>query len=283
MESERDMGRSISAFALLVVLCVPITLHAQASIVGVVKDASGNALPGVAVEATSSVGEKRQTVTDFRGAFTIAGAPSGVYTLTFALSGFDIPSVMDVSVSDSSTVVTAIASIDDGCGRYRGAKDSCLTYRQVRVDVPESFRPLWDSGIRDVAAVQATLPCDSISLRRSGGMIFIAGHTFSLTLFRDGNAELRSQSRPNEDIDYTGTVSVWDYGKLCYLTQRVGFDRLAQHYSANWTDASGVTIDVVYGGRNVGVSEYSGIGPIELWAVEKAIEAIKGGIKWKRR
>ena len=42
-------------FVLSIVLALPISAFAQASIAGVVKDASGAVLPGVTVEATSPV------------------------------------------------------------------------------------------------------------------------------------------------------------------------------------------------------------------------------------
>jgi len=284
MERSVHMGRSSLAFAVLVALSVvPTPARAQATIVGVVKDASGNAIPGVFVEAQGDGPErKRQAVTNERGAFSIPGVPSGKYTLTFVLSGFDIGDINDVSVSDGTTAVTAIARIDEGCAAYR-QRGSCLTNRQVAADVPEPFRPLWDSSIHDVAAVQARLPCNSISLRVRGGLLFTAGSRFTLTLYRDGRAELTSSDRMDEDTVYTGAVQVSDYGRLCYLTQRVGFGGLAQRYAANWTDAGDMTISVESEGRTVDVYEYSGMGPIELWAVEKAIEAIKTDIEWKRR
>ena len=61
-----------------------------ASIVGVVKDASGGVLPGVTVEAASPVliEKARTTVTDGEGRYQIAELRPGTYSVTFTLPGF---------------------------------------------------------------------------------------------------------------------------------------------------------------------------------------------------
>ena len=68
---------------------VPAAAFAQASIAGVVKDASGAVLPGVTVEASSAdVIEKRSAVSDGAGQYRIVDLRAGAYTVTFALAGF---------------------------------------------------------------------------------------------------------------------------------------------------------------------------------------------------
>src|SRR5215475_11311282 len=78
---------SVLAFLLL----APVAAHAQATITGVVKDASGAVLPGVTVEVASPalIEKLRTTVTDERGLFRILNLPPGTYTVTFALQGFN--------------------------------------------------------------------------------------------------------------------------------------------------------------------------------------------------
>jgi hypothetical protein len=82
------------AFTLLLLVLVPVTAYgqasAQASITGVVRDASGAVLPGVSVEATSPalIEKARSVVTDGNGQYRIVDLPRGVYTVTFTLSGF---------------------------------------------------------------------------------------------------------------------------------------------------------------------------------------------------
>ena len=76
--------------AVLLALLIPSAAFAQASITGVVKDASGAVLPGVTVEASSSalIEKARSVVTDGGGQYRIVTLPPGTYALTFTLSGF---------------------------------------------------------------------------------------------------------------------------------------------------------------------------------------------------
>ena len=77
-------------FVLLCVLAAPLTASAQASITGVVKDASGAVLPGVTVEAASPalIEKVRSVVTDGAGQYRIVDLRPGAYTVTFSLPGF---------------------------------------------------------------------------------------------------------------------------------------------------------------------------------------------------
>jgi hypothetical protein len=69
---------------------VPASAYAQASITGLVKDASGAVLPGVTVEASSPVliEKVRTAITDGTGQYRIIDLRSGTYTVTFTLTGF---------------------------------------------------------------------------------------------------------------------------------------------------------------------------------------------------
>src|SRR5687767_12080139 len=79
-----------TAVTLLVVLLLPAAAYAQAAITGVVKDASGAVLPGVTVEAASSVliEKTRSVVTDDTGQYRIVDLRPGTYVVTFTLPGF---------------------------------------------------------------------------------------------------------------------------------------------------------------------------------------------------
>ena len=74
-------------FALFV---IPVVAHAQATIAGTVRDASGAVLPGVSVEASSTtlIEKARTAVTDGTGQYRLINLPPGSYTLTMTLQGF---------------------------------------------------------------------------------------------------------------------------------------------------------------------------------------------------
>ena len=78
------------ASRILVVLCsllLPSIAHAQASIAGQVKDASGAVLPGVTVEAASPalIEKVRSVVTDDTGQYRIENLRPGAYSVSFSL------------------------------------------------------------------------------------------------------------------------------------------------------------------------------------------------------
>jgi len=85
----RTFVKGLLALAILTLL--PASALAQASIAGSARDASGAAMPGVSVEASSPalIEKIRTTVTDERGLFRILNLPPGTYTVTFALQGFN--------------------------------------------------------------------------------------------------------------------------------------------------------------------------------------------------
>ncbi|HUQ86512.1 MAG TPA: carboxypeptidase regulatory-like domain-containing protein [Vicinamibacterales bacterium] len=64
--------------------------YAQSAIVGVVKDSSGAAMPGVTVEAASDVliEKVKSATSDSDGAYRIADLRPGSYSVTFTLTGF---------------------------------------------------------------------------------------------------------------------------------------------------------------------------------------------------
>ncbi|MEO8256401.1 MAG: carboxypeptidase-like regulatory domain-containing protein [Acidobacteriota bacterium] len=77
-------------FACAVLVVLPASAFAQASITGVVKDASGGVLPGVTVEVASPVliEKTRTDVTSGDGLYRIVNLLPGTYTVTFTLPGF---------------------------------------------------------------------------------------------------------------------------------------------------------------------------------------------------
>ena len=79
-----------ASVVLAVLVLIPSVAFAQATITGVVKDASGGVLPGVTVEAASPnlIERVRSAVTDETGQFRIVDLRNGTYSVTFSLPGF---------------------------------------------------------------------------------------------------------------------------------------------------------------------------------------------------
>jgi hypothetical protein len=85
---------------------LPSLGYAQATLAGVVKDASGAVLPGVTVEASSRVliEKARTAVTDGGGQYRITELPPGSYTLLFTLTGFSNVKREDIEVTGSGVI-----------------------------------------------------------------------------------------------------------------------------------------------------------------------------------
>ncbi len=79
-------------FVLGSIIIIPSAAHAQGSIAGIVKDASGAVLPGVTVEASSPalIEKTRSVVTDGTGQYKIVDLRPGTYMVTFTLAGFSV-------------------------------------------------------------------------------------------------------------------------------------------------------------------------------------------------
>jgi hypothetical protein len=92
--------------ALICLVLTPSLAMAQASIGGVVRDASGAVLPGATVEASSPalIEKVRSVTTDGTGQYKIVDLRPGRYTVTFTLTGFSAVKREGVELTGSNTV-----------------------------------------------------------------------------------------------------------------------------------------------------------------------------------
>ena len=103
------MRRLKSVFlAIGFLVSLPLAAHAQASLAGLVRDASGAVLPGVTVEAASPVliEKIRSAITDGAGRYSVLDLRPGTYRVTFTLPGFR--TVVRDGVELSGTAVITI-------------------------------------------------------------------------------------------------------------------------------------------------------------------------------
>jgi hypothetical protein len=98
---------SVRLCLLAVLLLAGRTAYAQSTtgtISGRVTDAQGLAIPGATVTATSpNLQGVRKTVTSENGDYILTLLPSGAYSVTFALAGFD-PQTRSVTVAPTQVV-----------------------------------------------------------------------------------------------------------------------------------------------------------------------------------
>jgi hypothetical protein len=85
------MRHITKAVLVAAVVLSPAIAHAQATLAGTLRDASGGVLPGVTVEASSPalLEKARSSVTDSSGQYNIPSLPPGTYSVSFQLPGFN--------------------------------------------------------------------------------------------------------------------------------------------------------------------------------------------------
>ena len=149
--------------------------------------------------------------------------------------------------------------------------------------IDEQYKLLYKSGLSDeeIEQVKKNLPIKSVSIKRSG--CYGPCPVYSLTLNLHGTSKYKGIQYVDKKGNYTGKISIWNYGKLCYFIEKIGFKKLASEYSSRATDLPSVTIEVNYkNGNQKKVYDYGNQGPIEFWVLTKAIDGIKNEIDWKK-
>src|SRR5215208_4014653 len=107
-----NVARSLHVtLVVLVFVLAPATAFAQASIAGMVRDASGAVLPGVTVEAASPVliEKTRSATTDSSGQYRIIDLRPGLYDVSFQLTGFSTVRREGIELTGA---LTATVSVD---------------------------------------------------------------------------------------------------------------------------------------------------------------------------
>lgn len=145
-----------------------------------------------------------------------------------------------------------------------------------RTTLPERYRYLQGVMVvdHDLPAVRSRLPYARIEFSQSSPWGF-GGPT--IVLERDGIASM-SGTPPR-----TGKVSIFDFGHLCCLIERIGFETFEPRYAWGGFDATTFTLKVwrAPDAEPIVVEDYGGVGPPELWVLRTAIEGVASHIDWK--
>jgi hypothetical protein len=99
--------RGLLLIVVLSTVLVPIQSSAQstASISGIVKDADGSVLPGVAVIVKNdTAGTQQEVTTDAEGRYQVTALGAGTYTVSASLSGFKTATAKAISVAPGQPV-----------------------------------------------------------------------------------------------------------------------------------------------------------------------------------
>jgi len=171
----------------------PALVHAQSTIAGVVKDASGAVLPGVTVEAASPVliEKTRTVITNGEGRYAIVDIRPGTYTVTFSLTGFntfkregvDVPTNVSVPINAEMKVGALEETVT-----VSGASPVVDVQNTAKVNVMS--RDLIDTipSARNLQSVGALVPGIRLNIPDVGG----AQQTEQTYMATHGNASLHN-------------------------------------------------------------------------------------------
>jgi len=159
------------------------------------------------------------------------------------------------------------------------------------------------------------LPYDSISLERgSTGGCIVACASSKVTLHRAtvsgtvvgpldrsgrmvfselrGRAELRTvaadmtlQPPAARISELEGSVRIYEFANLSYLLHRAGFLQLPDRYDCSScpADRPYVILSVADSGKTKTVTDYGEGRPVELWAIQQALDSVSKSIQWTQK
>ncbi len=148
--------------------------------------------------------------------------------------------------------------------------------------VPDRYHFLYAGAIsEEIVNVWEALPYTKIELERTTCFGTCPAYIVSLTA--DGTAKYHGKQFAARLGEFDGEVDIWDYGHVCWMIEK--FKILNGHhiYSANWSDSPTTSIRVTLreSGDTIVISDYGGQGPIELWSLFNAVDAVSSRIQWK--
>jgi hypothetical protein len=160
------------------------------------------------------------------------------------------------------------------CACSRGEPSSSSRYSFNRSSVLK---------LAEAGKIQEQLPYESISLSISGSAIEDNEASLDISLSRDGQATCEGYL-PGRHVSgkYRGEVHLLDFARICELLEQLRFAELEPRYETGWTHMRTYVLRVRKADATVReVSDYGEAGPIELWAMRAAIEAVASRIEWE--
>ena len=153
--------------------------------------------------------------------------------------------------------------------------------QDAKADWPAPYSPLHEGALSNVKALLDALPFDRIELERTA--CFGACPAYKVTFNRDGTARYEGRSDAPRQGNFAGKIEPWNYGRLCYLMEVEGLERMNHDYTAPWTDAPTCYLRVWRSGATepFTIDDYGTYGPIELWGLQQAIDGVAEKLEWK--
>lgn len=105
---------------------------------------------------------------------------------------------------------------------------------------------------------------------------------YEITFKLDGSAEYRGFEEVERKGQFRGKVLLSDFQRLAELAQKLNFESLKDEYSIPLTDQAYAITKVTRAGATKSVRDYGNGGPVELWGLEMAIDALAAQVRWEQ-
>ncbi|QBB71822.1 hypothetical protein ELE36_16470 [Pseudolysobacter antarcticus] len=177
---------------------------------------------------------------------------------------------MKIPLFDFAKVLAILMLV--GVSQTSAATDAQITSRLQKV-LEEGPVPT------DESVARTAIPIDSISLERTP--CYGLCPDYSITFNKDGYAFMEGRGNTAHNGKFHAEINLHDFIRLCQLVYVANFFNLRDSYSAGWTDDTTMILIVVAGKTKKRVSDYGDVGPAQVWAMGRAIDAISTTLEWK--
>jgi hypothetical protein len=106
---------------------------------------------------------------------------------------------------------------------------------------------------------------------------------FKVTFKSNGEAVYEGKYYVDKIGVFVGTIDDTDFERLSSLMEKLGFMNLREKYLIDGHDQPNVRTSLVYGDGIKTVSNYGESGSVEIWAIEKVIDALVEDIYWEKK
>lgn len=140
--------------------------------------------------------------------------------------------------------------------------------------IDRNGKPVW--GLTEY---QSWAQVKEIALERTSA--FGQDPVYKLILRQDGSAVYKGEHGVERLGQYQGKIDRDQFDRLARLIHAQGFFQKDDYY-AEPVDAPTIVTSVVLGGKQKSIVKYEFSCPIELWAIDMAIEGVATQIKWTK-
>lgn len=103
---------------------------------------------------------------------------------------------------------------------------------------------------------------------------------YKVTLKADGTFTYEGKEYVEHKGRYKGRF--YGFNRLAQLVEKYGYFSMKDDYSVSMTDLPSTITSVVRNGRRKRITNYGDSGPLELWAIEQAVDGVLANAKFEK-